>query len=116
MENYTQPVFYMQIGISLRIQNWFPENLPYKNRIKLAATIVMQEPIIGIKVLFTRSKGLISAIPLATTMTPVIGEIALAELATKCIGRIMNAAATPVLAAISGTRLANAKTEHCLIP
>lgn len=54
----------------------------------------------GMAVRFTRSKGLMPAMPLATMMTPVMGEMARAELAMRCIGRIMKAAFTPVFAAI----------------
>lgn len=76
----------------------------------------MQETAIGMAVRFTRSKGLMPAMPEATIMTPVIGEMARAELAMRCIGRTMKEAATPVLAAIAGTRLAKAKKEHCRCP
>ena len=76
----------------------------------------MQETAIGMAVRFTRSKGLMPAMPEATIMTPVIGEMARAELAMRCIGRTMKEAATPVLAAIAGTRLAKAKKGALPLP
>ena len=57
----------------------------------------------------TKSNGEIPAIPAATTITAVIGEMVRNALAIKCIGKIMRAAETPVDAAMDGTKLAKAK-------
>ena len=70
----------------------------------------------GMAVRFTRSKGLMPAIPEATMMTPVMGEMARAELAMRCIGMIMKDAATPVFSAIAGTRFAKAKNGALPLP
>lgn len=81
----------------------------YKKRMKLATVSAMHAPSIGIAVRFTKSNGEIPAIPADTTITAVIGEIARAALAIKCIGRIMSTVGTPVETEIVGTKWAKAK-------
>ena len=61
----------------------------HRNRTKFMMMTVRHEPIIGMAVRLTKSNEEIPAMPLATMMTAVIGEIARAELAIKCIGSTM---------------------------
>ena len=72
-------------------------------------TSVISDTVIGIAVRLTTSNG--ETLPMldATTITAVIGDMARAELAAKCIGSSMTTGATPILAATPGIIAAKAK-------
>ena len=76
---------------------------------KLAATRVISAPAIGIAVRLTTSNGETPPILEATTITAVIGDMARAALAAKCIGNNMTTGATDILAATVGVSAAKAK-------
>lgn len=75
----------------------------------MAATRVSSAPIIGIAVRLTTSKGDTPPMLEETTITAVMGEIARAALAAKCIGNNMTTGATDILAATVGVKAAKAK-------
>ena len=76
---------------------------------KFAATSVINAPVIGMAVRLTTSNGETPPILEATTMTAVIGDMALAALAAKCMGSNMTTGATDILAATVGVSAAKAK-------
>ena len=76
---------------------------------KFAATSVINAPAIGIAVRFTTSNGETPPMLEATTMTAVIGDMARAALAAKCIGSNMTTGATDILAATVGVSAAKEK-------